>query len=198
MEEFVFANWGEHDIIEEKLKRYRYEQLSYTIRAIIYDKGLLGYPKDINKAKELYEEGIKLDNSYAMVRLGILYGEGMLDVNDRDKEKGLYEMAEKLGNHMAMNNLGRMYEKGESGEIDLLKAEELYEKAIEYGSKYAINNLKSLKKKEAYNEIKIKELEKRIKELEEELEYYVKHDTFKFGGIGYKKAIDHVYSMFKK
>ena len=113
----------------------------------IYYKGH-AFKKDMNKAKEYFELGIKHGHSSAMNNLGVMYING--DGVKRDGSKGikLLEASIKLGNSSAMSNLGNVYHYGIGVKIDLGKAKQLYYEASKLGNKDVECKLATLSTKE--------------------------------------------------
>ena len=89
---------------------------------------------DFKKSVEHYKKAIKLDNDYAIYRLGQLY-------HDNKKYKlaiKYYNLAMDKNVHHAFFNLAVMYREGEGVNVDLVKAKELFKKAMELGNIRAI------------------------------------------------------------
>ena len=65
--------------------------------------------QDYDKAIELYNKAIELNNSYAMNNLAYMYEHGKGVKQDYNKAIELYNKAIELNNPYAMNNLAYMY-----------------------------------------------------------------------------------------
>ena len=100
--------------------------------ANMYEDGN-GISQNYEKAKELYERAIALNNASAMNNLAYMYEHGNGVLQDHYKAIKLYERAIALNNASAMCNLANMYRYGEGVPQNYQKAKELYEKAIETG-----------------------------------------------------------------
>jgi TPR repeat protein len=66
----------------------------------------------MEKAIQLYESAVKLNNSGAMNSLAICYKNGQLVEQSMEKAIQLYESAVKLNNSNVMYNLAMCYQKG--------------------------------------------------------------------------------------
>jgi hypothetical protein len=89
----------------------------------------------VNKAIEIYQQGIDKGDSRCLKVLTCLYREGASGIpQDFPKALEILEEGVNRGNPHAMINLGMMYAKGEGVEKNLKKAEELFERSGKPGS----------------------------------------------------------------
>ena len=73
--EFIEKNWDNHEVISEKYNNIYKEDLGNSEKGVFYSKGILGFTKDFNKAKEYFNKALLLEpnNQYIIKALGILY-----------------------------------------------------------------------------------------------------------------------------
>lgn len=102
-----------------------------------------GVPKDVVRAKELYERAVEANNASAMRNLGdLLRHEQQRSTEDIIRAKELYERAIDAGNIRAMVKLGDLLRYGDSGvPKDVVRAIELYERAVDAGNLKAMYRL---------------------------------------------------------
>ncbi len=100
-----------------------------------------GTEKDLNRARELYEEAVALGNADALTDLGNLYFDGLGVEQDYTRARELFEEAMALGNARAIARLGYMYATGDGIEVDYARALELLPVAAEQGDPNAMTNL---------------------------------------------------------
>ena len=101
--------------------------------AFVY-KGLEYSETNIKKSIQFFKEAIKLDNYYAMYRLGELY-------HDNNKYKlaiKYYKQAMDKGVDHAYFNLAIMYREGEGVDVNLVQAKKLFKDAMKMGNIRAI------------------------------------------------------------
>jgi uncharacterized caspase-like protein/uncharacterized protein YdaT len=89
--------------------------------------------KAYSTARGLYEKASAIGSSLAMVRLGLLYGEGTALPVDYAQARQWYERAASQNIPSAMLRLGMMYEIGRGVERDYGEARRWYEKAANLG-----------------------------------------------------------------
>ena len=122
------------------IKQSMMEYMEYEVENI--KKGINFYDNKIyKKARKIFEEAVKLENSDAIIMLGQLYHDGKGVKKDYNEAIKLYERAREFRHPTAMNNLGYMYNYGQGVEQDYDKAKELYEKATKLGNTSAMINL---------------------------------------------------------
>jgi len=174
------------DFNDEKLITfYQKKGGPYSINylGVMYKKEL-GMEQSYDKTIELFEEGIKLNNSNAMVNLAILYTNGSGVEQSYTKAIELYEHAITLNNSNAMNNLALLYLDGLGVEQLYTKAIELFEQAIALDNGDAMYNLELLLKEDHKDSLKeyintkidlkaqIKNLKKENEKLKLDIEHY--------------------------
>lgn len=111
--------------------------------AYLLESGESGVPRDVMRAKQLYERAVGAGNADAMNNLGRLLHTARGGVpKDAARAKQLYARAVKHGNVDAMNNLGALLCRGDEGvPKDSVRAKLLYERAVDCGSAVAMNAL---------------------------------------------------------
>lgn len=109
--------------------------------ACLYYFGKSGYPKDYEKAKNLFELSAEKGFAKSYHKIAFMYEEGHGFIKDYKKAKEYYEKAIEKNCSLSLNNLAILYEQGLGVEQNPEKAKELYEKAIITGCKNAMYNL---------------------------------------------------------
>lgn len=137
----------------EKLRQY--EQLAedgvpsaQCVLGLYYATGTHGYPRDLDKGMELFEEAWQQDDPNAGCALGLCYRTKAAETTDPAERERLYEMAHRcfaqdgeLGRPMALFYLGLTYENGSGVERDPERAVECYEAASDQGNLPALTAL---------------------------------------------------------
>lgn len=124
--------------------------LSYSNLGYLYLKGI-HVDKDIKKAVELFEKGVKLGNRHAMCNLGTIYLSNFEPIEftnlhihsakiNIDKAFILFEKASELNEYIAMVNLGCMYNSDYKNN-NTKKGAELFSQAAKAGNKVGVHNL---------------------------------------------------------
>ncbi|GBC06383.1 hypothetical protein RclHR1_00680027 [Rhizophagus clarus] len=138
----------DHGIISQEI--YNYLLNNQNNSNFIYLLGYFYYHGietniDMQKAYELYQKAIKLNNNNVVARLDLaemyILGKGV-ESNQINRNKA-FELSKKLaeeGIPNAINKLGYCYEKGIGTYADWQKAFEFYQKAAELGNSTGINN----------------------------------------------------------
>ncbi|MBA4695803.1 MAG: sel1 repeat family protein [Legionella sp.] len=145
-----FIQWCEEEIFAEN------DNAMYLL-GYFKENGLLGFPKDLIQAIDLYEQASHLGNTDAISARGNLYqhdryhahkdpykgnGRGFMSLNEIESNFKaaviLYEKAMASDNVQAIRHCAYLYEHGINGPIDLNKAISLYDKAIRLGCSRAM------------------------------------------------------------
>jgi hypothetical protein len=101
----------------------------------------IGTEVNVQKASELYQKAVVLENNAAQFDLANIY---MDEIDIEDNHNKAFELSEKLaknGHPGGMNLLGYCYDVGIGTNIDEEKAFELYQKAANLGNSGGLNNL---------------------------------------------------------
>ena len=128
-----------YDLLKNNQVLYAYNNLGFLYEN--YEKN-----RDINKARELYEEAAKKGLTTAMYNLGALSSSN--DEETRDINKAFYWLTKASDNNheKAQYSLGLLYEEGLGVEKDMSKAISLYKNSAYAGYKKAYTRLKELHK----------------------------------------------------
>jgi TPR repeat protein len=100
---------------------------SYALRNLA---GIYWYNPDFlnqKKSLELYRKAAYLGDGVSLVRLGVVYSEGVLVEKDLKKAAYYYDLAAQLGDADGQMKLAMAYLGGEGVEVDNEKARELFE-----------------------------------------------------------------------
>jgi tetratricopeptide (TPR) repeat protein len=100
--------------------------------------------KAYSAAREFYEKASTIGSPLAMVRLGLLYGEGSAFPADYAQARQWYEKAAAQNMPSAMLRLGILYETGRGVERDYGEAHRWYEKAANLGDWSAMMSIGKL------------------------------------------------------
>ena len=120
---------------------------TYHVRAGMYENGV-GLPKDIKKAMECLEEGMKRGSRVCRERYAanLIYGLG----GDGRRAEGCDMMLRILARGEAndpgycLGNLGFAYEQGHGVKKDIDKAVECYRRGTAHGDRFSQERLKAL------------------------------------------------------
>lgn len=130
LEEFFFENWNDVDKLNEKISKFcLYDCPSDLIKGFMYEIGLNGYNKNINKARNYYSR--IPNNKYALYRLAYKYKYNIYESFDVEKYLKILEIDPKF--KYALYELGKY----EYNNDYCNKAEEYYLKALEVDPKYS-------------------------------------------------------------
>ncbi len=97
--------------------------------------------KNYNEAKRYYELAAKQNNTDALMKLGILYRDGLGVKKDPNKTFKYFELAAKLGNDNALFYLSIFYQNGFGTKKNINRARRYYKLAVRYGVSEAMTNL---------------------------------------------------------
>lgn len=109
----------------------------YYVKGFGLNKNKQGY----NTAKRYYQEANKTPNQKSLYRIGLIYEEGIDEVQDYLLAITNYELSVKKGNSYALIRLGNLYLNGHGVEKNCQKAIEYYEMSAQRDNSEAYNLL---------------------------------------------------------
>lgn len=139
--------------IEAAGRFYRYQEQPEIEKAIsFYNKGIehhdsnyckvemamllengFGVEQDVEKAKQLYEEALTNNYSYAAIRLGYMHEDGVLGKPDFNLARQYFSIASEAQMPEGVYQLARLYRYGIGGEENHELSFQLFEQALELG-----------------------------------------------------------------
>lgn len=135
------AHGAEADLNKLKARAEGGEAQAQFEMGLVFERGLLGQPKDLAQAFQWYAAAAPQGHVSAQNNLATLYTRGKGVEKNYPEAVKWYRVAAMSGNDGAQNNLGWMYQNGLGVPKDYQQALTWYLKAAESGNSSAQNNL---------------------------------------------------------